>query len=242
MRAVSSANLLAAQNALGYGAQAVVDGMEIVEHPFITISNNRVNPVPLLSGNVLNEGTGFVRTTRPVSEQVYEKTLQASFASLTPLVLQEYACSNYNASDCFYALAEVFGDNNLVCPTLQMANSFTKASISNYGYVFTHPPYWNPSLGAFHSSEIAFVFSTLQNIYRNTPAEVTLSHQMTQYWTDFASSGNPNSPTAPPLNWPPYDSTTYTRMMLDTTLKTQPGWKVNECAFWETIYKIIYTT
>lgn len=47
--------------------------------------------------------------------------------------------------------------------------------------------------GAFHSSELWYVFGTLDNCWRPvTDADYELSERMVSYWTNFAKTGNPN--------------------------------------------------
>lgn len=47
--------------------------------------------------------------------------------------------------------------------------------------------------GAFHSSELWYVFHTLQRSWRPfTAADDNLSHRMVTYWTNFAKYGDPN--------------------------------------------------
>lgn len=57
--------------------------------------------------------------------------------------------------------------------------------------------------GAFHSSELWYVFGTLDRCWRPmTKADYALSEQMIAYWTNFAKFGNPNGRKLP--LWTPY--------------------------------------
>ena len=50
------------------------------------------------------------------------------------------------------------------------------------------------SAGAFHSSELWFMFHTLKNSWRPfTAGDYKLSDKMIDYWTNFAKTGNPNA-------------------------------------------------
>jgi len=142
-----------------------------------------------------------------------------------------------------YALTQIQGDSELVCPTIQIADSLIPSGISNFVYVFSHNPYWahNPSQGAFHSSEIAFVFSTLPSTYPYQANEIPLANQMTTLWTNFMTSGNPLKPVVPAgVVWPQYTADTKTRIVLDITDGTLKQWKTSQCAFWNTIYQMQY--
>ena len=79
-------------------------------------------------------------------------------------------------------------------------------------YDFVHQPAtsvnWptgTENLGAFHGSEVPFVYG---DTFELVGGEITLSESMSQFWTNMASSGDPNTwkgPTAP--QWkPPLDS------------------------------------
>jgi carboxylesterase type B len=243
LRSISAANLQTASNKINFIPNAAVDGMEIPTHPYLAISSGYVNPVPLISGNVLNEGTIFDKTPRPVSLQTYKQFLIQQFNVMNPLVLEQYPC---NTTDCWSVMAQVIGDFYIVCPTLQIANALLPYSVNNFAYLFTHVPSWSipviPNRGAFHSSEIPFVFSTLALAYSTTQAETYLSNQMTQLWTNFGSTGNPNLPRNISQLWPPYTASNGTRIVLDTTLSTTSAWKKIECQFWDTIYRLLYTT
>jgi para-nitrobenzyl esterase len=74
-------------------------------------------------------------------------------------------------------------------------------------YWFDHaPPAANGQpnpLGAFHASEIIYVFNNLQTSNLSwSDADRRLADQMSSYWTNFAKTGDPNGPGLPP--WPAY--------------------------------------
>ena len=71
-----------------------------------------------------------------------------------------------------------------------------------YSYKFIRPlP--GDSAGAFHSSELWYIFGTLDRCWRPlTEEDHVLSQKMVDYWTNFTTYGNPNGKTY--SEWKPY--------------------------------------
>ncbi|MDQ2665469.1 MAG: carboxylesterase family protein [Gemmatimonadota bacterium] len=75
-----------------------------------------------------------------------------------------------------------------------------------FAYYFTRGIPWpeHPDFGAFHSSEVPYVFGTLDALARPwTDVDRRLSEVMMDYWVNFAMRGNPNGPGLQP--WPAFD-------------------------------------
>jgi para-nitrobenzyl esterase len=69
-----------------------------------------------------------------------------------------------------------------------------------YLYYFSHIPPGAEHYGAYHASEIAYVFGTGRNWQ---DADRQLSETMSSYWVNFATTGNPNGKGL--TAWPKYD-------------------------------------
>ena len=73
-----------------------------------------------------------------------------------------------------------------------------------YCYLFARPAPGDEA-GAFHSSELWYIFGTLDRAWRPyIDADHKLSEQMIDYWTHFAKKGDPNVEGLPV--WKPYSS------------------------------------
>ncbi len=73
-----------------------------------------------------------------------------------------------------------------------------------YGYFFARPLPGDTS-GAFHSSDLWYVFHSFRHSWRPfTPGDEALSKQMVTFYTNFAKFGNPNG--AEKGNWIPYSA------------------------------------
>lgn len=77
--------------------------------------------------------------------------------------------------------------------------------------------------GAYHSSEITFVFGRPQPLAAfagHTAYDATLADAMSDYWVSFASSGDPNGAPAGGKRprWPVYDAATDAYMELGPEL------------------------
>lgn len=83
------------------------------------------------------------------------------------------------------------------------------------GYDGNYMYYFNPEIpgwdhpGAFHSSELWFMFETLAKCWRPfTGAHYDLARKMCNYWTNFARTGNPNGLDQDKTEMPEWKSST----------------------------------
>jgi para-nitrobenzyl esterase len=66
-----------------------------------------------------------------------------------------------------------------------------------------------------------------------TPAEQLLSQRMTDYWANFAKTGNPNGPGPP--TWPQYNSATEPTLTLNDQIGVINNYHDQQCALLDTI-------
>jgi len=131
-----------------------------------------------------------------------------------------------------------------------------------YVYRFDHAAYarTDPYVGVAHSAELPFVFAADEA--RATPRLAALSDAIVRYWTNFAASADPNSPSRPPNattsrssrsrgtveaplpplpSWPAYDAATQRQIVLNATdLRVEEGWNAAHCEVLEKAMGVRY--
>ena len=101
-------------------------------------------------------------------------------------------------TDWWWSMSRVIGDWVLSCPARRAARHLEKLNLGAYVYHFNHTPAMSinqrdtPLYGAFHGSEVPFVFYSTFELAE--ASERKLSEAMVQYWAGFAWNGDPNVP------------------------------------------------
>ena len=148
---------------------------------------------------------------------------------LGPRVLEQYPVDDFSSP--YRALAEVFGDFVFVCPTRFAANQHALNGRTTWLYHFTHVTNFGElrDLGAFHGSELAFVFGTLGLFWQPSPEEALLSEQMQNLWASFAIEG---APAAGDLQWDQHDPASQNGLELSPNPLMIEGYRAEYCDFW----------
>jgi para-nitrobenzyl esterase len=110
-----------------------------------------------------------------------------------------------------------------------------QAGVPTHRYEFRHAiKFIEPNLGAFHASELFFVFDNTYGVVNlQAQGEATLAQEMMGYWGAMATAGDPNG--GGRLSWPAYDATSEKQMVLDLTLSTESAYEKSQCDFWDGI-------
>lgn len=200
LRALSADSLL--ELAAGFGFSVGVDGRLLPDYVDRVFARGEQHDVPLLAGSTADEGTTLYgpRLTaerfRGLVERAYGDDA-AAFLELYPARTDEQAKASFNAS---FRDEMAWGAQALA--GLHVRTSGSPAFL----YYFDHaPPGRRPErYGAFHSSELVYVFGTLDAVDRPwTSDDRALSDVMTFYWTRFAAAGDPNGSGKPA--WPVFE-------------------------------------
>jgi para-nitrobenzyl esterase len=215
LRAVSNTDLVDIEPGTVY---AFVDGTLLTETPQQAFQSGNVSKVPVISGTNHDEWRIFVAdqydlSGKPIlTESDYDKAVLTLWKSiLAPAVEFFYPYANYPSGGV--ALGASGTDGIFACGARNADESLAQFT-TVYTYEFNDenaPPPQSQipgltfPLGAFHSAELQYLFD-VGFFFELDPAQQQLSQAMVSYWTQFAATGDPNSPATP--TWTPYDPTT----------------------------------
>lgn len=206
----------------------IVDGYALPDSPGRVLESGNFNVVPLIAGTTGNEASIFTGKLNITTPAQYEAFVRVLFRENADHVLALYPVSAYSSPKA--ALDALISDISFVCPTRRFVRDVAKYQQKTFLYHFAYVTRVGAQLGlgAFHGSEIPFVFGNLAN---PTPQERALSDAMMAYWTNFAQSGDPNDSTLP--RWPAYTLSEDPHVQLDTPITAGRELRKLYCDFWD---------
>lgn len=220
-------------------------GSFLPQEPLKAFEAGEVTRVPILIGSNHDEGNPFTAYLTPpnmtLNRTLYFALVSLLNPSITAELLRQYPSSAYRTPAL--AGATLVTDGIFACPVNSFASAYANLA-PTYRYEFNDPQPSTvlrptasiPTLGAFHASEITYVFGTplrgLADPASFSPAQAALSQQMGQYWTNFARAGNPNG--AGLTEWPAYSEQNQAVLTLapgGNSVNTQFA-REHQCDFW----------
>ncbi|HEX5185960.1 MAG TPA: carboxylesterase family protein, partial [Nitrososphaeraceae archaeon] len=89
-------------------------------------------------------------------------------------------------------------------------------------------------MGAYHDAEIHYVFENFwPPQWNSTDADRALSDMFSQYWVNFATNGDPNSPGLP--QWPVFEPSTESVQHFNSTITPGSSPYPGPYAFWHKV-------
>jgi para-nitrobenzyl esterase len=200
--------------------QVIVDGQYIPEDLSVTFAHGKQTAVDVLVGSNKDEGTFPFFGLPSGNAQQFLANVRARFGDLSDTFLKLYpAGSDAEArTSQLAAFRDELSWQMRTWAELQAKLRRPKA----YVFYFTHQPpaaQSQQNLGATHTAEIQYVFSTPPPGRVWTDADRKLAETMSAYWVNFAMNGDPNAGGLPV--WPVFrEKATSQVMVLDD--KTEP--------------------
>lgn len=220
LRAVPASTMVAAEP---FPLYPFVDGTLLTQTMSAAFASGEFNQVPVISGTNHDEYRLFVALDfdlvgNPIlTSAEYDGAVTSLWGpALAPPVLGLYPFASYptggealgaSGTDGVFSCAARIADQSLAkfvpTYTYEFNDENAPPAQSEFGGFLTFP------LGAYHSAEIPYLFKT-GNIFGLpellSSEQTQLSDAMVSYWTQFARTGDPNSPGEP--LWSPYSAST----------------------------------
>jgi para-nitrobenzyl esterase len=164
------------------------------------------NDTPILTGMTANEMTGLNANYGKLTAASFSSQLDATYGKVAPEIAAFYPSPNdLQAWRSFDALSR---DRGLASMYLWAQSRLSRTKHPIYAYLWTHPEPGPDAARyrAFHSSELPYVFDTLDTAKRPfIEADRKLAAQTSSYWVNFVKTGDPNGGGQP--QWPKLSAT-----------------------------------
>lgn len=210
-----------------FTASPVIDGYVLPGSIYSIFNNDKQNNAAVLTG--WNADDGFPSDNIPDSA-TYAKQAEKKYGALSNEYLQAFpGNTKTEISKSLFALNR---DNLFAWQAYTWAKLETLKGHNNvYVYLFKRTAPDEEQYGAFHSSEIPYALDNLDTWNLSwTDADNQLADIMSDYWINFAKTGNPNGASLP--EWNAYKSSENMIMMLDINKQSmQPVSVTNEFDF-----------
>ena len=199
-----------------------VDGWLLPEDVYTIFAQGKQNDVPLIAGLNADEAKSLVPWPATGKAASFVEQIRARFGDKTDEALKLYpAGSNEEAMVSHYASFRdfVFGWQMRTWVRMQSKTGKSKAFLYYFDRVPPGPD--SSRYGAFHASEIAYVFENLLPPRPWEDADRQLSEAVSSYWVNFAATGDPNGKGL--TKWPVYKESTDVALELGDKIAPLPA-------------------
>lgn len=211
-------------------AWALIDGHILPESPDRVLERGDGLDVPLLTGATTAEGALFAGAP---SLLAYVDKARADFGAEADNFLALYPAKN--DTEAYEATKTARGDQSFVAQNWLWARLHAQAARSkvfHYSFDRVPPAPELEKIGAFHTSDIPYVFGTF-DAYRRWPWQPwdhELSRVMSSYWVNFARTGDPNGVGLPA--WPQFNLQDEATMRFADSVSVEPPAHRDRLVFW----------
>jgi para-nitrobenzyl esterase len=182
------------------------------------------NDVAIIVGSNANEGTIFPPPNGVMTPAEFTAIAQKRYGPFAADFLRTYPPGSTDA-DATSAYFAALRDGEIAWDMRIWARIAAKTGHHRaYRYYFSRVPAGRGErLGAFHGSEIAYVFGSFPYRIGYQDVDKELAETIETYWANFARTGNPNGQGL--TDWPVYDSLKDNLIDLDDPISVR--FKVN---------------
>jgi para-nitrobenzyl esterase len=216
LRAVPAEKLAAQQT---FRTDITVDGWVLTDQVRSIFAKRKHNDVPVLIGSNADELTTLSNPAFfPQTLDGFGKLRDAQFPGMAAELDAAYPVRNDSA--IAGVLLAIGRDQAFTLGMRTWARVVNAGGRKAFLYQFTHvPPGPNPRWGAYHAAEILYVFNSVGGRPWAQDLDRRLADQLSAYWVNFATRGDPNGNGLPA--WPAYDADTEAYMELGDTVQSR---------------------
>lgn len=202
LRRLPAADILAAAQKLpdDHYYSAVIDGLTMIEHPLDVLRQASARGVEVITGTNADEWLMYV--DEDASPKDVETWIDGNAAEHKQALLAAVA----DQPDPRRSLDRLRTARNMLCPSHYLAQRLNETGGKAWVYYFSRQRAGSGGnrLGAYHGTELPYVFDTHDHWLPVEMADRELTQAVLDYWTQFARSGNPNLDGRP--EWPVHTS------------------------------------
>ncbi len=233
--AVSNASLAGVSSSKkGTPYEPIVDGWLIPDDPSDLFDAGKQHNIPLIIGSNADEGTLFIQKMSFWRIRKIRKIIEIAFPDHYEEVLKVFPFKW--PKEAKEAMNRITGDVGTTAPVRRTLRNMEKVEANAWQYFFSHrrSDYLGKKFGAYHGSEIRFVFNSLDRSKgRVEDVDRRVSDIMSEYWVRFAATGTPNGNGLP--DWPPYDYKKRFYMELGDKVQVKQNLRSASCDLFEKI-------
>ena len=242
LRGKTAEEILSGMNASGGGMLSsdgdrfapIVDGWSVPDEPGAIFEAGKQANVPLIAGTNADEGSIFLLGLPINTVEAYRGLIQRAYGEHAEEVLTVYPANS--PAEVRSALNRYITDSRFVAGARYFASTTSRINRNTFVYNFTRvaPDPRRQMLGAFHASEIPYVFLTLDaGLSTYVEKDRELARVISDYWVQFARTGDPNRKGLPV--WPAYDGRSDRYLELGDAVAVKANLRQQGCDLFERI-------
>jgi len=193
--------LTAAEEELaGHYFDAVIDQLTLRLSPLASLGDMTKFETDVLIGSNADEWYMYI------DESVGRADLEQKIAQLAPGHEAELLAMVAQETDVRRAMDRIMTAAEMLCPSRYLASTVSRLGGRGWVYYFSRQRSGagGEQLGAYHGTEIPYVFDTHDDWLPVEETDQILTETVMDYWVQFAATGNPNIQGQP--EWPVYNS------------------------------------
>ncbi len=200
----------------GHYFDVVLDGLVMKELPLESYSREEMSKVSFLIGSNRDEWYMYVDTEAGWPD--VDKWLQANAPAYAKILRSKVS----DETDVRRAFDRLWASHDTHCPARYIATGVNAVGGNAWVYYFTRqrPEPEMKKLGAYHGTEIGYVFDAHEVWQPTDEVDDRLTEIVMDYWVQFARTGNPNVPGRP--HWPRYTAAEPRLMELGNEVRVIP--------------------